>query len=574
MSQIESIPSIVNGCLDLLALESSVDMSYLLTDSNPIGMIRTRCRDVLKYLNYTNRAIQRVNKFELNGQSDINWIYNGRREIFTIFKSLGVLDYMLGQINDKFDVELNDEFRCELNEIKELNMKLKILINGLQSKMEVANQYYEINECVLKSIDDELENFQMNFRNLENDLRDINCQQGGMDNMEFNEIRMKLRECELFSLNRSIKFVPLNKEELVVFNKFIDLEKRLNHSIAALKYVPNTIEMFLNNAKQVYPNEVLEFVERYTTMVKNVSSLRAQLDQFQNGFITKRMNEVFQLILELISGVMGDEKMRADVMEMISVLNSIKDICCIDGEQRQRFGLISSRFASADEVINYRPQSRLNRRVFSNPNSSEIITQSNMNISDEFNEEIKLIEMIRLEANELSRELESSNRIRDLNMSLSNLEIPRSPSSKYTPQHASNLSSPDQVRVRDIFDTDPFVTPGTSWKRGARTSKIPMLSPSTTSPKSPIAFKTPTSGLTTLLNFKESKVIERKGVRQSQIPLPTRPESIQDIMQARRRTPRKPVVFKMESRQVLEQRASEAISIPKRRSNGYRITTL
>lgn len=579
MPQIESIPSIVNGCLDLLALESSVDMSFLIEggDPNQINMIRKRCEDIIKYLYSTNRAIQLVNKFELYSQSDINWIYNGRREIFTIFKSLGILEYMISQIHDKFEPDLNLDCKNQLDQIRELNLKLKVLINGLYNKMELSNQYHEINECVLKSIDDELDNFKITFNNLDDNFKLVSGNKL-IHGLGFNQIRSKLKECELFSLNKNIRFVSLDDEELVIFNKFIDLEKRLNHSIAALKYIPNTIEMFLNNAKQYYPNEVLEFVERYTSMIRNVSNLRNQLNQFQNKFITTRMNQVFQRILELIGGVMGDESKRDDVLEMISVLNSIKDICCIGSDQRQKFGLISNRFASPDEVINYRPQSRLNRRVFSNPISNDV-NLANITISEEFNEEIKLIEMIRLEANDLARELKETDKLRDLTNRLSNLEIPMSETGAPTPSythHSSNLSSPEQITAKDIFDTDPFVTPSGNGRRGIRTSKIPVISPSTT-PKTNQFIKSPViagnGGMTSLLNFNESKVIVKKPVRQSQIPLPKRIESIQDIMKSRKRSPSKIPVFKTESRYVLEQRAN-AISLPKGKSNGYRITTL
>lgn len=558
MAQIESIPSIMNGCVDLLALESSVDMSYLIDGENadPVGMIRARCKDLVKYLEGTNRAVRAVNRVE--NQGDIRWIYYGRREIFTVYKSVGVLEYMMVQIAERFGADLKPEERTVVDHVRELNLKLKVMVSGLQAKMEIANQYHEIQECVLKSIDQELEGFGSSFAALEADLESV-IKNKAVQEMDFTSIRLKLRECELFSLNRNVRFVALNEEELAGFNKFVELEKRLNHTIAALKYVPNTIEMFLNNAKHHYPNEVLEFVERYTAMVRTASQVRIQSSSLQNKFITSRMNDVFQRVLDLITGLLGEEDKKTQIMEMISLLNSIKDMCCISSDQRQKLGLASSRFSSGDEVINYRPQSRLNRRVFSNPTLGES-TIANAATTEEFNEEIKLVEMIRLEASELAKDQESTNKLRNLVANLAELEIPASPS--YTP---SSVSSPEHIHAQDIFDADPFVTPG--YRR--RCSKIPVISPSTT-PKSSQGLKTPTS--MPLLNFKEIKVI-RKPERQSQIPLPTRPESLQDIIRARKRSPAKLPTFKTEPMEILEQRAT-VMSLPRGRPRGYRITTL
>lgn len=410
---VPSIPTIVNKCLDPLMLEQTVS-EIIGEKAFEAAIDLTKLSALRKLIKLALEALVIVDKYDSSAEVGIQWVWQGKREIFTIFKANTFFQGAIPELKEQQDCQM-------LDEVMELSSKLSQLISKFQSKMELANQYYEIRDSGFKSIEGDLDDLGKSFEFLTLSTKDYDAE---ISQLTFIQIRSKIRESDLLDItNGGIKFVSMNQEETNQLSNFIDLEKKLNNSKAAMKYMPTIIELFSNaGALTVYPNEVLALTDKYSGLVAKINEIQLDTSNFKHSFISKRMNKIFDRLLNLIKEVEEDETRS----EIVQLMDSIKDDSSLSIDQRQLFGLWFSKLCShsnedgPDEFINYRPVSRLNRRVFSSPVVPNSPGFQSLGV---FEDEINLIERIRSDANGYSKQLEETTKFQRVTNSLSRLNI-------------------------------------------------------------------------------------------------------------------------------------------------------
>lgn len=600
----QSVTDVIEGRIDVTRYRSLVEFdSFENTLKNCNGedevdiFIKGFCKtieDIISLSKSMETALTELNNIEKSHLHPVEWIYEGRHTISSILECLNILDISMNKTLraiEKTDVSEKHIYLLDnLQSLCDQSLTLKSLTHNWRSQLDIANQYFEIKDSVIDSVEFEIDKItaimdsNINISDHKNDQLQI-------EKMSFQDIRGKLRECELLSESSTERFIPLNTNDYQIFNTLIECDKKLLPVTAAMKFIPSTIEVLLHSASTNYPDLVIELADKYSKNINNILRIKEKMDYTKNNFITSRLNCGFSRILALIELEFRKEKQDEDLLyEMLITLNSLKQKSDLTNNQKIRYKSI---YDSLSDIQNKLSNKTLDvrktpiqssRRVFSTPLANQFNFQvvssplsppvalksvkrvESIDVIAEpklFAEELKKVQAIRFNAvaaakkKKLGQEADTmfhNDRVPEIVDSLSFLKINGSINTDY--------SSPETVYRKSLSDMPcPFIspshrknitrvnTPPTTPRMTPNTMKYIPLPTSTNIERQKVmntlAYDRSTKIETTSKNTKSSYKQKNENISpgsKSRIPLPISEKSRKEILRSTSRgTSRSPL---------------------------------
>lgn len=417
----------------------------------------------------------------------INWIFEGRIELSSIFTSIDTLEISVNLLLSKSQDISNFKTESLLDTIGKIcssSLEVKRLISPYKKRLAIANHHNEIEKEVLGSVKNEILYCASKLDDLEKkkQMVDIRSQIQNWTLDDFIAKKKELASNLATNYNGLIVFAGLDAQ---IFDSYTSLHDTILPISQSLKLIPKALDDFYHNARIYYQNLILDNIDNYEQITALYEKYRQDLRTFKKYYITHRINLICEKIFEKVN---TDHEQSNSVLEgVLDVLKPIDNYYGLSEDYSSKLKLIEDKFYNIplEENVQTPPPKSMqcrSKRVFSNPlvdslNMKPILSgnrikkrpevkifQTPRNIDDDFHMKAntEILERIKAEIGD--------------NSTASMQRIPDTPLTLYSPQ--SSDSSPDTMQTRNIFDSpDPFITPNS---RSFQKSRLPISTPLTT----------------------------------------------------------------------------------------------
>lgn len=492
----QTISSLINKSFDFNKFNTIINIDPIQVKIEAVGFtdellteIQETTYRIISSLKNLKDVLEHVDKTGRNVEFEINWVFEGRKELSIIFGSIDLLEYNVNILLTKVEnlpnektVQLLDNFTTICN----ISLEVKKIIFPFKKRLNIANHHNEIKKEVLTSVGSEIEYCIQKLEELNEKKKVLNLEKE-VEGMTIEDFKRKSDEMKTIGTsnkyNGLIVFSALDEQ---IFESYTTLYESVFPISQSLKIIPKALDDFYQNSKLFYKDVVLENIEKYENITSEFNKYRQDLKIFKRDYIVNRTNLISENIFNDLS--IQDEKM---CEYAINILRPIDNYYGLTQKYSTKLKELEDKFFQTKQVENIQtpvPKARHNkpRRVYSNPLSDSLNMKPILSDHESTRRaDIKIFQTPRhIDDDVFSKDnIEIIDKIKfDVDKSLkqtSEFTAPKSldtPSIEYSP--LSTDSSPEGMQTRNIFDSpDPFITPNS---RSFHKSKIPISTPLTT----------------------------------------------------------------------------------------------
>lgn len=252
--------------------------------------------DVHKYLQQVNAVLSSIVP-----QEELNWYYEGRDQVASIVDNIDSLERTISRLLNIIDGTTDFKISTSLTlskfeDTSNVLMDIKKYVIIYKKKVEVAKNYKEIKENIMKSLSHEIDNcLELASKLLATKLSASKLNLDAITAKIFND----LVHCHSL---KSIRLPTINGSDELIYNEYLSLEERINPLGISLDILPLKIEEFdAMCGGKLFPRERFDVLTAYDKLSQAWNSLRNIMKVLKRECVDAQWNEIFKnLISETI----------------------------------------------------------------------------------------------------------------------------------------------------------------------------------------------------------------------------------------------------------------------------------
>ncbi|CDK24246.1 unnamed protein product [Kuraishia capsulata CBS 1993] len=262
---------------------------------------------------YLNRLLEAFQGMQVQLQESLDWIYEGRSEVYEINRNLDIIDTIVADLVVIVETKLSSspdeaserftDVLVSLSDICELSLKVKKYSLVLKKKADMSAQYHELRSGVLGSIGTEIEQCLKDSHSIHETRLSSPVRRVPQFTLE--DLTQKMKPPGNASLS-SLRLPTFNEIDELLYTQFRNLESRLSPLNASLIFVPQALEQFSVSALELYPDSISELLDAYEGLRKKFAVLSDETEQLRIELVQQRWLEIFGHLIAEVALMMDD----------------------------------------------------------------------------------------------------------------------------------------------------------------------------------------------------------------------------------------------------------------------------
>ena len=234
---------------------------------------------------------------------ELNWYYEGKDQVIDLYQNVESIESTISRLLNIIDGSIED-FKIstslmlsKFEDASNILMEVKKYVIVYKKKVDIANNYKEIKENIMKSLSYEIDSC-LNLASKLLERKSSSTRDLPKLNLDKITSKMKINDLTQSQWVKSIRLPTFNDHDESVYTEYLSLEDRINPLGISLNILPLKIEEFdAMCSGKLFPRERFEVLTAYDKLSEVWHSLQKILKVLKKECVDAKWNEIFKYLI-------------------------------------------------------------------------------------------------------------------------------------------------------------------------------------------------------------------------------------------------------------------------------------
>lgn len=243
----------------------------------------------------------------MHGSMNLEWYFEGSEQVLDLLRNIESIDSIISQllaiIESNDQLEVTNLLLKKFEEVSDDLLEVKKFTIVLKKNLDIAKQYHEINQGIIKCLTQEIEDcikciFKLREMKLTSPRR-------ALPKFQLSEIISKMRLNDISATStvsiRSIRLPTFNETDEKLYSEYLEIESKIGPLRISLHVVPIKIEEFNTMCTgRIFNKAREEVLNSYERLLQKWNHLQREMKSLKRENLDIKWNEIFQYLMNEI----------------------------------------------------------------------------------------------------------------------------------------------------------------------------------------------------------------------------------------------------------------------------------